>query len=234
MIKMAKSIAIAGALLLASGTAHAVVLNGNFEDVSSSVPNFGLVNGNSLSDLAGRTGRRSWDVYDSLPGWRTGSGAGIEVQSNGTLGSINAHSGQHYIELDSHPRGNSNSSMEQDVTLGVGSYELSFWYSPRNHQTDSNGIDYSISDGLLAGSITGPGTIPQVTSVGNWSLVTARFMVGVAGDYTLSFAATGRQNTLGGFVDTVSIAAVPLPAAGLLLPVGFAVLVAAKRRRKAS
>lgn len=234
MFNAAKCVAVAGALILGTSTANAVVLNGDFEDVSSSTPSVGLVNGNALSDLAGSSGRRSWDVYTSLPGWRTGSGAGIEVQSNGTLGSIDAHSGQHYIELDSHPRGNSNSSMEQDVTLGVGSYELSFWYSPRNSQTDSNGIDYSISDGLLAGSISGPGTIPQVTSVGDWSLVTARFMVDVAGDYTLSFAATGRQNTLGGFVDTVSIAAVPLPAAGLLLPIGFAVLVVAKRRRATS
>jgi hypothetical protein len=230
MMNAVRTATIAGALLLATSSAHALVSNGDFETTSADV---GIVNGNALSGLAGSTGGNSWDVYRSIPGWTTSSGAGIEVQTNGTLSSIDAQSGQHYVELDSHPSGSSNSSMQQSVALGVGSYELSFYYSPRNNDTDSNGIFYEILGGILPQMlIQGPGAGPPVTSVGTWSLVTALFNVTTAGNYDLRFSATGTQNTLGGFIDTVSITAVPIPAAGLLLPVGVALLGFASRRRK--
>jgi len=229
MLKALAIASFASAALLVSGAANAVVINGDFEDVTTLDPT-GLVKGNKLSNLA--TTGSSWDVFSEISGWKTTNGAGIEVQTNRTLGSIDAHSGQHYIELDSHPRANSNSTMSQDVTLGVGKYELSFWYSPRNSNASSNGIEYSVS-GLLLDTITGPGASP-LTAVGTWTLITALFHVETAGDYTLSFEATGKQNTLGGFVDTVGLTAVPIPAAGFLLPVGLGLLGYAARRRKAS
>ncbi|WP_306141978.1 hypothetical protein [Roseibium sp. MMSF_3412] len=229
MLKELAFASFASAALLVSGAASAMIINGDFEDVTTMDPT-GLVNGNKLSNLA--TTGSSWDVFSEISGWKTTNGAGIEVQTNRTLGSIDAHSGQHYIELDSHPRANSNSTMSQDVSLGVGSYELSFWYSPRNNDASSNGIEYSVG-GLLLDSITGPSASP-LTAVGTWTLVKALFKVETAGDYTLSFAATGKQNTLGGFVDTVNITAVPIPAAGFLLPVGLGLLGYASRRRKAA
>ncbi|WP_434054944.1 MAG: hypothetical protein RDA78_08780 [Roseibium sp.] len=227
MLKALAIASFAGAALLAAGSANAMIVNGDFEDTSYNPT--GLVNNNTLANLA--TTGSSWDVFSEISGWKTTAGAGIEVQTNRTLGSIDAHSGQHYIELDSHPRPNSNSTMSQDVTLGVGKYELSFWYSPRNNDASSNGIEYSVS-GLLLDSVTGPGASP-LTAVGAWTLITALFHVETAGDYTLSFAATGKQNTLGGFVDTVNITAVPIPAAGLLLPAGLGLLTFAARRRRA-
>lgn len=229
---MLKAIAIAscaGAALLTAGSANAMIINGDFEDVSTLDPT-GLVKGNQLSNLA--TTGSSWDVFDEITGWKTASGAGIEVQTNRTLGSIDAHSGQHYIELDSHPRSNSNSSMEQEVSLSGGRYALSFWYSPRTGNADSNKIDYSISGGLLSGFITGPDA-SLGTAVGAWTLVRALFEVQSAGDYTLTFAAAGKQDSYGGFIDTVNITAVPIPAAGFLLPAGLGLLGYASRRRKA-
>lgn len=228
MFKAIATAAFAGALLLGANTANAMIINGDFEDTATLDPT-GLVNGNTLSNLA--TTGSSWDVFTQINGWTTASGAGIEVQTNRTLGSVDAHSGQHYIELDSHPRPNSNSSMEQEVALDAGKYELSFWFSPRNNDASSNGIEYSISGDLVSGFITGPGMSP-VTSVGAWTLVKALFVVETAGNYTLAFGATGKQNTLGGFIDTVNITAVPVPAAGLLLPAGVAILGFASRRRK--
>ncbi|MEL7525062.1 MAG: hypothetical protein AAFN16_04800 [Pseudomonadota bacterium] len=229
---MFKAIAIASfasAVLLVAGSANAMIINGDFEDVTTLDPT-GIVKGNQLSNLA--TTGSSWDVFTEISGWKTASGAGIEVQTNRTLGSIDAHSGQHYIELDSHPRSNSNSSMEQGVSLGAGTYALSFWYSPRTGNADSNGIDFSISDGLLSGSVTGPGSSPS-TSVGVWTLIRTLFKVESAGDYTLTFAASGNQDSYGGLIDTVNLTAVPIPAAGLLLPVGLGLLGYASRRRKA-
>ena len=230
---MFKAIAIASfasSVLLFAGSANAMIINGDFEDVATLDPT-GQVKGNQLSNLA--TTGSSWDVFDKISGWKTTSGAGIEVQTNRTLGSIDAHSGQHYIELDSHPRSNSNSSMAQDVSLDAGTYALSFWYSPRTGNADSNRINYSVSDGLLSGFITGLGTSPA-TAVGSWTLVRSLFQVQTAGDFTLTFAAAGEQDSYGGLIDTVKLTAVPIPAAGLLLPVGLGLLGYASRRRKAS
>jgi len=108
MLKALAIASFASAALLVSGAANAVVINGDFEDVTTLDPT-GLVKGNKLSNLA--TTGSSWDVFSEISGWKTTNGAGIEVQTNRTLGSIDAHSGQHYIELDSHPRANSNSTM---------------------------------------------------------------------------------------------------------------------------
>ena len=89
---------------LASITADAanILVNGDFETVDESV---GLIHGIRLDDL----GADGWDVYDSIPGWRTTAGNGIEVQHDFAVG--DAHSPSHKVELDSHPGPGSNSSM---------------------------------------------------------------------------------------------------------------------------
>lgn len=228
------------AFLAGAASASTVVFNGTFEDTSSSTPGAGLVNGQAIGDLASGPGR-SWDVFTSIPGWTTDSGAGIEVQTNRTLSSIDAHSGQHYIELDSHPKATSNSSMVQTIMLGIGTYKLSFWYSPRNGDAGSNGIEYSVTGAapnnnvLLLNGLTGP-SAANGTSVGNWTQFTSRFTV-ATGDSPvhLKFEATGKANTLGGFVDSVSISAVPVPAGlpMLLTAVAGFGYVARRRTRKA-
>ena len=215
------SILVAASLIAAP--ASALVINGDFEDVSSSTPGTGLQNGAALGNLATGPGA-SWDVYSSLPGWTTATGRGIEIQTNRTLGSINSHNGgQHYVELDSHGA-SSNSSMEQSLTLAAGLYEFSFYFSPRTSNAASNGIDYSIDgDTTITGNITGPG---NGTQVGQWTQVVELFSI-AADDtlVTMTLAATGNQDSLGGFVDSVSLSrigdpvapAVPLPATALLL-----------------
>ena len=52
-----------------------------------------------------------------------------------------------------------------------------------------------------------------------------------AGSYDLQFAAAGRGNSVGGLIDNVSLAAVPLPATGLGLIGALAGLTALRRRR---
>lgn len=233
------SLAIALSLAALAAPAHAVVFNGGFEDVSSSTPGRGLSNGAFLANLASGPGP-SWDVFTSIPGWTTTAGAGIEVQTNRTIGSINAHTGLHYIELDSHPKPNSNSTMAQTLNLSSGVYQLDFYYSPRTGDVGSNGIEYSIfnaaSASLLAGSVTGPSTTAG-TAVGLWTLVSTLFTVrGGDSPVTLSFAATGKADTLGGFLDDINVtrvAAVPLPAAGPLLLVALAGLGLYSRRERA-
>lgn len=227
-----------GAALLgfAAAPAHALVVNGDFEDTTTLNP-VGL-RGNNLADLAGAPTANSWDVFTSISGWSTIAGNGIEVQTNNTLNTIDAQSGQHYVELDSHPNdGGSNTSMAQLLlNLDAGSYNLEFYYSPRDGDIGSNGIAYSVLEGvsnsLLLGDVTGP-SATNGTSVGLWTLISANFMVGVDNTpVTLSFSATGTQNTLGGLIDNISVSAVPVPAALPLFLTAIAGLGFASRRRR--
>jgi hypothetical protein len=222
------------ALVLPGAAAAATVINGGFEADAGRAQD-----GQAFATLAGSTGNNSWSVFDTLPGWTRAAGTGVEVQTARTLGTIDPHGGSHYVELD----GNNNSALQQMLTLGAGRYLLSFWYSPRDGRTDSNGIAYAVGS-LVSGSITGPtparGTAP-LTRVGLWTEVTALFDVAQTGSYALTFAATGTSNGYGGFIDDVSlaavpqraaaVAAVPLPAGGLMLAAGLGALAALRRRR---
>ena len=224
-------------LALATG-ASAAVVNAGFDDLTGSNPGTGLSNGNTLANMVGATGSRSWDIYSSLNGWTTTTGPGLEVQTKNTVGAIDPHSGPFYIELDGDPDmvgaapipGGGNSTITQSIFLEKGKYELSFFYAPRvrNNGELTNGVEYSIGDVL--DSITGPNADAPF---GQWTEVVALFSVAQAGNFDLTFSAIGRNDTLGGFIDTVSIAAVPLPAPVLMLGFGLAGLFAASRRKTA-
>ncbi len=242
-IQPLKTLAAAVAFSAVSSVASAATLiNGNFEDTSSSVPGNGLIHGQALADLATAPGS-SWDVYTELVGWQSTIGPGIEVQTNRTLSTIDSQGGgQHYIELDSHPSGGSNSNMFQDLVLDAGNYIFSFFYSPRDSRVDSNGIKYfaDVTGGTgVSGLVIGPDAGPPVTAVGVWTQITAEFSV-LANDTAvrLGFQADGTENTYGGFIDSVSLNAspdnappIPLPAGGWLLVTGLVGLGVAKRRK---
>ena len=216
-------VAAALALALPAAAGAATVINGGFEADAGRAQD-----GQAFATMAGSSGNDSWSIFDSLPGWTRTAGPGIEVQTARTLGSIDPHGGNHYVELDS----TRNSAMQQILTFGPGRYLLSFWYSPRDNRTASNGIAYAVGN-LVSGSISGPGTAP-LTRVGLWTEVSALFDVKTAGSYTLSFAATGTSNGYGGLIDDVSVttvSTVPLPAGGVLLAGGLGTLAALRRRQ---
>lgn len=211
------SIRVAAALAVAcmgfSGAASAAsVVNGGFEDVA------GLASGG--------LNRGSFGVYDSIPGWTKGDGtAGIELQTNATLGEIDAQAGNWYVELDS----DSNSSMFQDITFAdAGSYLLSFFYAPRTTTPGDNGITFSLG-GLVSGVV-------DAVFPSGWTETTALFTVGAGDTLRLTFEATGISNSFGGFIDSVSITPAPVPLPASILLLGGAVAGAgafARRRRNA-
>lgn len=204
-----------------SASAATIVQNGSFE---SGIPGNALGKnfGSQFSNLNSGPGS-SWDVWNSIDGWTRTTGSGIEIQSNRTLSTIDANSGNHYVELDS----NNNSGMTQNVFLNAGRYILSFWYSPRT-SSPTNGIEYAVGS-LIGGTVNHLN--PASAVPGTWTQITRSFLVTTAGSYALNFTATGQNDSYGGLLDDVAIAPVPVPAAGFGLIAGLGMLVAMRRRK---
>ncbi len=211
MLLKTLSAALSAAYFLSSPVhASTLVQNGSFESFDTT-----KLNGSG------------WHVFNSIPGWSLVSGAGIEIQTNPTLPTIDAQDGRAYVELDS----NNNSSMSQSLYLTTGNYLLSFFYSPRTQAANDNGIDYSIAG--LSGTISGP-SLALGTAVGVWTEISSVFHVATDGNYALNFGASGTSNSLGGLIDNVSVtvAAVPVPAAGLMLLGALGGLAGLRRKRR--
>lgn len=197
-----------------------LIVNGSFETTPTSINN------------------GQWRVYQSILGWSSVSGSGIEVRNNvaGT-----AQDGSKYVELDSHnfsqtsaannDRNNAsvitNSAMEQTIQTVQGNpYLLSFYYSPRINQSAlTNGISVFWNEVLL-NNIT-----QQGGSINNWSYYS--FLVQGTGNDKLKFAATGFDDSHGGNIDNVSLNAVPIPAAAWLFGSALGILGLARRKQAA-
>ena len=157
-------------------------------------------------------------VLGSYEGWTASAGPGIEVQYGNVAGQ--AYSGTHLVELDS----NANSAMSR--IIDAGSYVLTFQYSDRpNVAASSNGIDVLLN-GLSILSVTGGngagGTV--------WKPKSVSFVAG-AGD-TLTFAALGTSDSLGGYLDDINLSAVPEPESWAMMLLGLGVVGTAVRRSR--
>lgn len=223
------------AMTVMSGTAHALVVNGGFDDRTGGMYYSngagGTMAGVDIADVD--TTSPNWFVFDEIMGWKkTKDSAGIEIQTDGVVAP--AASDPFYVELDSHGT-NSNSGMFQDLELGVGVYDLSFLYRARvDDKKGTNGIAVNLTG---RGGAVVDSALPDVVKskdTTQWVLQEYRFEVETAGTVRLKFSARGTEDTLGGFIDDVSISAVPLPAGVLLMGSALAGLGVASRRRRKS
>ena len=208
-MKSVSRIASSAALMLAvsAGTqAASLLVNGSFESTTQ--------------------GSGSWAVYNSVSGWTTTFGPGIEIRNNvaGT-----AQDGNNFVELDSHPSPG-NSWMAQTFNSPGATLDVSYWYAARSGTGPAtNGIEVWLN-GLNVGGMFSPGDTGLGSNNTAWTLYTAT-LLGVAGSNTLEFRAVGTADTYGGSLDNVRVEAVPLPGSLGLLGAGLAALGFARRRR---
>lgn len=214
-------------LLPAQGSFASLLVNGSFEEAPVEV---GVQNGRTFENLSNGS-RSSWDIWETLPGWTTSSGDGVEVQTSRTLDFIDAIDGEHYVELDS----NNNSTIFQNVVLGMGHYTLEFYYTPRTTNNQTNAIHYSVGS-IVNDWVTGP--VSATFPWGEWRRVRAPFEVVTPGTYQVTFAAGGTSDSYGGLLDQVALFAeneedlppsIPLPPTMLLMFGAIGGLVSLRR-----
>lgn len=200
--------AFTGLMFSANASALNFITNGSFETPD--------LDANPLGNNVGSG--NAWEVFNSIEGWNTLAGAGIEIQNSGTV--VQAQHGDQYVELDSHPGSDSNSLMAQQIDgLTVGAdYTLSFWYRPRtNNSFNDNGID--VYWGPLGSEALVLSIADQIArDYSDW----VNYSIGltaVASTMHLGFYADGLANTLGGFIDNVSL--VPEPSTLVLFTLGL-------------
>lgn len=191
-----------------------------------------LVNGSfELPTLSPGT----WAVFETIPGWTTTFGPGIEIR-NARAGS--AQDGVNFVELDSNPLPG-NSGMSQTFISPGSLLDIAYWYAARaGVPPSSNGIEIWLNSANI-----GPLFVPGDSGLGTLQTAWTRYTAtvnGIVGTNTLEFRAVGRADKLGGSLDNVTVYAqplapipAPLPAPLALMGAGLAAL-AAWRRRAAS
>ena len=203
--KAAFALATAGAVVAATPASAAVVFVTTWE----------------ADQVPGGPAPGTFIIYNNPP---TASVAGwtpetqIELQNN-VAGAPAPAGGSVFAELDA----DANSAMSRIIAPGT--YVLSYLYSPRpNVAFSSNNIDVTI-DGANVSMIAGLGGPTTAWS----TIVSSEFTV--TGPGVLRFAAGGTSDSFGGYVDNITLTAVPEPGTWALFILGFGALGAAMRRR---
>lgn len=190
---------------LSSFVNASLITNGSFEELvfADSSTSTGTVFKTNLQ--AYKNKHRAWMFFIRYQA-ETTYGNGIELQKNVVTRS---QDGSHHVELDSHPHGASNAVMTQTLnSLTVGAnYLLEFYYKPRTNNNNDNGINVFWYDAAIdfdLGMTTAFVADSTQRSTPNWALQSVSFTA-KAQTMNLSFASFGKQNTLGGLVDNVSL-----------------------------
>ena len=162
-----------------------------------------------------------WTLLSSVPGWDLASGPGIEIQNHAAGTPFD---GNQFLELDS----TGESAVYQDLpTIAGAEYYLSFAFSARPGVTVNRmGV---LWDGLSVATINADGSALADTS---WHVYT--FTVTASSSSTrLQFSGLGPSDSLGEYVDAVSVQTTPEPSS-IMLCFGGLLFAAARYRKHAA
>jgi hypothetical protein len=202
---MRSHVAILGALALAASASSASAAEVFFTDFNSvAVPDHSFI------------------VVPTVEGWNTLAGPGIELQDNVAGAPPSGLLNDNFVELDSF----ANSVMGR-IIAAAGDYHLTFQYSPRPGVAEASNIIIVAVDGAPLITLAQPGGAQT-----NWQTFSFDFAANAGA--VLTFAASGTNDALGGYLDNIRLetAAVPEPAAWALMLLGFGGLGAMLRSRR--
>ncbi len=211
-----------------------LITNGSFEDVTGGLEsganglNFGFDDiwyfddNNQLNSWAPHAANTA-DYYAEVRD---------NAHLNGQYGT--AQDGTKFLELDTHNYTNTalNGGVTQTLTglASSGTFDLSFWYSPRvqtpqgNMPSNTNDFDV-LWNGVLVQSFT---NLSNNTNDHVWVEFTDTLIGSASGINTLTFLAQGEPDFFGVSIDNVvltgSVAAVPEPQAYVMLLAGLGLL----------
>ena len=199
----AAALALMAILLSGSAFAQNIVVNPGFEyPVLPASPADNPPYWTSNSDEASTSDM--WWVFQSIPGWVSDVGAGVEVK-RGIIEGSGPNSGDQRVELDSDSeRGGlgdvtTNSCIYQDLpTDRHHLYELSFWYRPRTESPGDNTIEVYWDGALVE---TADASDPDA----GWREIVVSGLEATASWTELRFCASGTENELGGEIDDVFV-----------------------------
>ncbi|WP_412535844.1 DUF642 domain-containing protein [Marinobacter sp. MIT932201] len=154
-----------------------------------------------------------------VPGWGSEDN-NIEIWNSGFNG-VTAADGQQFAELNAHPETGNAFTLFQDVVTTIGeSYNLSFAYRARNGQESFNVSVANLDEQVLN------------TNTGEWTIYSGMFTAQEELTRLMFTSVDPETETLGNFIDNVSIVArVPEPGTLALLSLGLAGLGVFRRRR---
>ncbi len=181
-----------------------------------------LTNGSFEKNLELNQAEGGWGFFepDDVDGWSSTTN-NIEIWESG-FNRVPAADGNRFAELNAHPdtSGSAFTLFQEFATVEDEIYELSFAFRARNGQEKFN-----VSVGSLNMDIVNNDT-------GNWTLFSGMFTA-LGANTTLMFTSIDPDTeTLGNFLDNVSvIAKVPEPGTLALLGLGLAGLGLSRRRK---
>jgi T1SS-143 domain-containing protein len=195
------------------------------DDIPTIVPPVGSAGPNLITNGGFETGHglslENFDTFLAVPGWVANNNGTpgnpnddipFEIQRGFTIGGLAPQQGEAKLELDSdlvgtgtdgNPTNFTNSTIEQTVagTVAGQIYELSFYYSPRPAHGNADSSSFQV---LWNGAVVY--TFDSTGVPVGWQNIT--LLLGAAGpNSVLGFRATGQENSLGAYIDNVSLTA---------------------------